>query len=335
VWYTYTETSWILQTTEFANINFDVTDKLNVEAGVVHFHDDEAYNTPVLGFAYAPNSPSYFTSDSHKWNSKLGVNYKITDHAMLYADWAQGFRPGGSNSGDPPGCYTSGVPSSTRPTRSTISRSAGRRPASTTAAVERCRLRHGLEGSAGAHLQRAGVSVLELQHQRGRRAHLRHGVEHRLQVNDNWSLQASANYTDSRVISTVTPDYQSYVGERLPFAPYFSWSWNARYEQPLSNNMRGYVQFDMAHKGDMWNGLNPNDVNTGLPRLLQPSYTIMNLRFGLNPANEQWLAEFYITNLTDKNAIVYSNTGNFDLRETTNEPRVFGLRLNYRWGKGT
>ena len=30
----------ILQTTEFANINFDVTDKLNVEAGVVHFHDD-------------------------------------------------------------------------------------------------------------------------------------------------------------------------------------------------------------------------------------------------------------------------------------------------------
>ena len=43
--------------------------------------------------------------------------------------------------------------------------------------------------------------------------------------------------------------------------------------------------------------------------------------------------EFYITNLADKNAIVYSNTGNFDLRLTTNEPRVFGLRLSYRFGK--
>ena len=59
----------------------------------------------------------------------------------------------------------------------------------------------------------------------------------------------------------------------------------------------------------------------------------MNLRFGLTPASGNWLVEFYITNLTDKNAIVYSNTGNFDLRLTTNEPRVFGLRVNYRWGK--
>ncbi len=61
----------------------------------------------------------------------------------------------------------------------------------------------------------------------------------------------------------------------------------------------------------------------------------MNLRFGLNPKGGHWLTEFYITNLTDKNAIVYTNTGNFDLRQTTNEPRVFGVRLNYRFGKET
>ncbi len=38
VWYTYTETSHDLETSEFANISFDVTDKLNVEAGAVYFH---------------------------------------------------------------------------------------------------------------------------------------------------------------------------------------------------------------------------------------------------------------------------------------------------------
>jgi iron complex outermembrane receptor protein len=154
-------------------------------------------------------------------------------------------------------------------------------------------------------------------------------------VNDNLSLQASINYTDPRIVSAVNPSYQAYVGERLPFAPYFSWSWNARYEQPLPRRLRGYAQFDMAHKGDMWNNLNPEDKNTGLPRVLQPSYTLMNLRFGLMPAEGQWLVEFYIQNLTDKNAIIYSNTGNFDLRLTTNEPRVYGLRLNYRIGKET
>jgi hypothetical protein len=29
----------------------------------------------------------------------------------------------------------------------------------------------------------------------------------------------------------------------------------------------------------------------------------------------------------------YTNEGNFDLRQTVNEPRVFGARLTYRGGK--
>src|SRR5262249_31203845 len=145
-------------------------------------------------------------------------------------------------------------------------------------------------------------------------------------------FQAAINYTDAHVVSTDNPANQVYVGERLPFSPYFSWSFNARYDRPLMGETRGYVQFDMAHKGDMYNGLNPNDVNTGLPRILQPSYSIMNLRFGLAAPGDTLLAELYVTNLADKNAIIYSNTGNFDLRLTTNEPRVYGLRLSYRWG---
>jgi len=93
-----------------------------------------------------------------------------------------------------------------------------------------------------------------------------------------------------------------------------------------------YAQFDMAHKGDMWNDLHVEGAH-GFPRILQPGYNVANLRVGLNPADSRWLAELFITNVADKNAIVYSNTFNFDLRETTNEPRVVGLRLNYRFGK--
>lgn len=124
------------------------------------------------------------------------------------------------------------------------------------------------------------------------------------------------------------------MGERLPFVPYFSYSFNVRYEQPLGSTLRGYAQFDLAHKGNMWNDLHVEGSN-GIPRILQPSYTIMNLRLGLNPEGGRWLAELYVTNLADKNAIVWSDTGNFDLRETTNEPRVIGLRVNYRFGKET
>ena len=69
--------------------------------------------------------------------------------------------------------------------------------------------------------------------------------------------------------------------------------------------------------------------------MLQSAYSLMNLRLGLNPGNGRWLAELYCENLADKNAIIYTNTGNFDLRQTTNQPRTIGLRLNYRFGKET
>jgi outer membrane receptor protein involved in Fe transport len=335
VWYAYTETSDILETTEFANINFDVTDKLNVEVGVSHFHDNESYDTPILGFAYGPNSPSDYSSTSHKWDGKAGVSYKLSHQAMVYADWSQGFRPGGSNTGLPSDCYASGVTQSYNP--DTLNNyELGWKTTS---------LGHRLLWDGAAYymdwkdlqalIYDASVCPSSAYNINVGEARI-YGAESNIDfvINDNWSLQASADYTDASVISAASPNYESYVGERLPFAPYFNWSWNARYERPLSRALHGYLQFDMAHKGDMYNGLNPDDENSGLPRILQPPYTIMNLRVGVHPTDsERWLVELYCTNLTDKNAIVYSNTGNFDLRETTNEPRVFGVRLSYRFNQ--
>jgi outer membrane receptor protein involved in Fe transport len=335
VWYTYVETSHILQTSEFLNINFDVTDKLNVEAGAVHFKSEQSYDTTIFGFAYAPNLPSYYGNTETKWNGKAGISYHVTDHAMVYADWAQGFRPGGSNSGAPPLCYNNGVPQLYNPDTLNNYEIGWK-----TTSPENHLLWNGAVyymdwKDLQAYIYDALVCAVQSYNVNVGDARI-YGAETNIayQVTDHLMLQASANYTQGSVISAASPSYDPYVGERLPFSPYFNWSWNARYEHPLGADLRGYLQFDMAHKGDMYNGLNPNDKNTGLPRILQPAYTLMNLRLGLNPPGGKWLAEFYITNLTDKNAIVYSNTGNFDLRLTTNEPRVYGLRLSYRWGKG-
>jgi len=82
----------------------------------------------------------------------------------------------------------------------------------------------------------------------------------------------------------------------------------------------------------MWNDLR-SQTSDGFPRILQPGYTVMNFRAGINRRNSEWGAELYITNFLNKNAIVYSNTGNFDVRQTVNEPRVIGVRLNYRFGR--
>jgi iron complex outermembrane receptor protein len=334
-WYAYSTRSDYLQTTEFSNISFDVTNKLNIEAGVVHFHSDFRYYSPFGQFAYAATTPSLSVGSSQKWDTKFGINYKLTDKAMVYADFAQGFRDGGSNSGYPQSCYTKGVPQSYVP--DTLNNfEIGWKTA-------------GLNG----HLVWNGAAYLmnwkQLQtiiydvnicapssfYVNVGDARI-YGVESNIdyKVNQNWSMQAAGSYTDSHLISSPYATFEANVGERLPYVPYFSWSWNLRYEHPVAKNLRGYAQIDMAHKGDMWNDLHVAGSN-GIPRILQPSYSITNLRLGLNPDGGHWLTEFYITNLTDKNAIVYSNTGNFDLRQTTNEPRVFGMRLNYRFGKET
>jgi iron complex outermembrane receptor protein len=335
-WYAYTERSDYLQTSEFANISFDVTDKFSLEAGVVHFHSDSKTYTPFAQFAYYSSGPSTVTTDSHKWDKKFGLNYKISDNNMAYAVYSEGFRDGGSNAGAPTSCYGNGVPLTYTPDTlknyelglKTTSLQGHLVWNSSVYLMDWDDLQSLIYNPLVCPSSSYNINVGKARIYGGQ-------TQVTARLGDNWSVQAGASYNDSRVTSTVTPAYQAYVGERLPFAPYFSWTWNVRYEHPLSTSVRGYAQFDMADKGDMYNGLNPYDKNTNLPRILQPSYILMNLRMGLNPDTGHWLTEFYISNLANKNAIVYSNTGNFDVRLTTNEPRVFGLRVNYRFGKET
>jgi iron complex outermembrane receptor protein len=233
-WYAYVERSDQLQTTEFANISFDITDKLNVEAGTVHYKAYSKYTTPFVQFAYGPSpAPSISLSDSHKWDSKLGVNYKLTDHAMVYADFAQGFREGGSNVGDPAKCYATnpitgapGVPPNYTP--DTLNNfEVGWKTTS---------LNGHLLWNGAAYLMKwkqlqaliydAEVCASSSYNINVGDARI-YGMESNIdyKVNDNWSFQASGNYTDSRVTSAADVNYLPYVNERLPFAPYFSWSW--------------------------------------------------------------------------------------------------------------
>ncbi|HEY4446971.1 MAG TPA: TonB-dependent receptor, partial [Steroidobacteraceae bacterium] len=323
-----------LQTTEFININFDITSKLNVEAGTVHFHSDATYYSPYGQFSYSPTTPALSESTSHKWNSRFGINYKFTDKVLGYALFSQGFRDGGSNSGYDQSCYANGVPQTYVP--DTMNNyELGWKSTSlngrllwngATYLMDWKQFQTIIYDPSVCPPSSYYVNVGDARV---------YGVESNadFRVNENWQLQAAISYNDGRIIDSPYASFQEQIGERLPFSPYFSWSWNARYQHALGASLHGYVQFDMSHKGDMYNDLSPHSTFTGLPRVLQPGYTLMNLRIGLNPSGGHWLAELYCTNLADKNAIVYSNTGNYDLRLTTNEPRVIGLRLNYRLGK--
>jgi len=332
-WYSYMTRSDYLQSTEFANISFDVTDHLNIEAGVVHFHSDFTYYSPFGQFAYQPTSPTLDEGSSHKWNSKFGINYKVTDRALLYATFSQGFRDGGANSGFPQQCYNNGVPQKYVP--DTMN--------NYELGWKTTNLNGRLIWNGATYLMDwkdyqtiiYDVDVCPSSSYYVNVGDARiYGVESNIDwsLSEHWHMQAAVSYNDAHLITSKYSQFDANVGERLPYSPYFSWSGNIRYQTPLGQALSGYAQFDIAHKGDMWNDLHVEGSN-GFPRILQPDYSIMNFRIGLNPSGGHWLAELFVTNLANKNAIIYSNTGNFDLRQTVNEPRVYGIRLNYRFGK--
>ena len=339
-WYAYTSRYDYLQMTEFLNVTFDLTKRLKLEAGAVHF--ESHFNDWVNG-GYSPMPRRMVLSQgpggSEKWDFKGGMSYKATDELLLYIDAAQGFRDGGVNSGLPNTCVKNGVPTQYKPDTLT-------------------NYEVGWKSTLlDKHLQWNGAFYLmpwknyqsllfdpnvcatsSFDANIGNAKIYGTETEIKYSPNSRLSMDVSLSYNDSRIISDIYytgvpgAGFDVRPGERLPYVPYFNWSGNARYEAPIMDALHWYTQYDIAHKGDMFNNLQASGSN-GLPYVLQPGYSIMNLRFGLTRPDQGWTTELYITNLTNKNAVIYTNEGNFDLRQTVNEPRVFGARLTYRFGK--
>jgi outer membrane receptor protein involved in Fe transport len=334
-WYSYQSRSDYLQVTEFTNETFDITPRLHLEAGTVHFHSTFNNEQSYGGFWYGPASAAPAPGSSNKWNSKFGLSYNVLDSLLVYADAAQGFRDGGANIGVPQSCVKAGAEETFTPDTLTNYELGWK-----SSMLDR----HLTWDGAFYYMPWKNLQTLVFDPAVCAAASYTanigdariYGMESdiKYQANAFLSMEYSASYNDSRVTSDTyeNANFQVQPGERLPYVPYFNWSGNVRYEKPVADALHGYIQYDLAHKGDMWNDLQTNGSN-GLPRVLQPGYTIMNLRIGLNQTAEHWLTELYITNLTNKNAVIYTNEGNFDLRETVNEPRVFGVRLSYRFGK--
>jgi iron complex outermembrane recepter protein len=333
-WYSYVSTFDYLQYTEFADLSFDLSSRWNVEVGVQHFQSKFNGASEWAGYAWQPKVPSYYDGGSHKVNAKAGTNFKINKDLMVYAIFSQGFRDGGINAGIGASCTANGAPTYYKPDtlnnfevgwKSTLLN--GRMtwngavyympwkdyqtpvfdlaicPSTFNANI----------GNARIYGAESNVDVL---------------------VAEGLSVQASLSYDDSKLTSDsyLNSNYIVTPGERLPYVPYFNYSANARYQRPVSASLRGYVQYDIAHKGDMWSDLRVVDPH-GFARTLQPSYEISNLRLGLEAPSGRWTTEFYVSNLWNTNAVIFTNTGNYDHRQTTNQPRVLGLRANYRFGK--
>jgi len=91
----------ITQLSEFAEATVHPFAGLSVTGGARHYHYDKTVRGQVLqtsfltgSFAGPLTSSNVSTSG---WVGKVNVSYKANDNILAYAQWAQGFRPGGAN----------------------------------------------------------------------------------------------------------------------------------------------------------------------------------------------------------------------------------------------
>jgi outer membrane receptor protein involved in Fe transport len=313
------------QVTEFGDLTFDLDPHWSVEGGIQHYHSSVS-ETDTAGYYYTQNVPILRSDASNRTNFKAGVNFKPTGRELLYFSFAQGYRDGGFN-------YISqydnpAYPRYFKPDHldnyelGNKSEFLGGRLVWNSALY----YMRWTDYQVSVNVPQAPFSL----HANAGDARI-YGLESSVEVRpvEGLTLSFDGNYNDARITSD---EYQSTVytvipGERLPEAPYFNYNATARYERPINPQLRAYTQFDLAHKGDMWNDLREDT------RALQPAYTICNVRAGLGKPVGGWTAEAYVTNVSNRRAVIFANYTGYSHTDIPNEPRVFGLRLSYRWGK--
>ncbi|MGH8170008.1 MAG: TonB-dependent receptor [Steroidobacteraceae bacterium] len=339
-WYSSLNRNDSLNTAEFADVTLDLTKRWSLEGGLRYFNWTYSSSDQWAGFFYAPKTPSGLASASgHKLSGKASLSFKATPNVLLYGTFSQGYRQGGTNAGAASSCYQKGVPLTYEP--DTLNNF----EVGWKSGLLEGRMRW---NGALYYMRWNGYqapifddSICPTTFNANFGTARIYGAETNVayRITEGLTLQATANYNDSRLTS-VQPNFSGVLtqmilpNETLPFVPYFSYSANVRYDHSLGGALSGFIEYDIAHKGDRWSDLralaNPAlGARSGSARVLEPEYNISNIRLGIESPEGAWTLEGYVTNLANTDAIILVNTGNYDRRETTNEPRVIGVHVSY------
>lgn len=182
---------------------------------------------------------------------------------------------------------------------------------------------------------------------------------------DNLVISGAFSFIDTELtsINNELAGIAPAVGSKLPYSAEFSGNLRAEYFYQIDKDMTGYVNASISYTGErlasmtmdayvledatnlvygtgsglsiekeaeVYSGVNYQDSNGQTfagGRYVQDSYVLANLSFGVT--NDEWKAELFIDNLTDKSAILYIDTQQFTPKVVTNRPRTIGFRFSY------
>jgi outer membrane receptor protein involved in Fe transport len=290
------------QTAGFGELSWDVTPRLNLTAGTRYYRytKDIVGQTPIgnilIGAVVTPPTPA--SSDESGFVSKLNGSFKINDRVMVYAQAAEGFRPGGVN-------QVLGLPQALAPYQSddlmnyelgVKSALFSRRLLLNVAAFD---IDWDNIQTTGRSASQAFVFITN-----AGSASVR-GLEAEMTARpfNSLTLAVNATYTDAKLSENQTNSQVVAPGlkdDRIPFIPTFQAGLTAQYERPLRGNLSGFARIDARRVGSSLSDFRPGATFT---RRID-SYELVNLRFGVDAQDDRWGAYVYVNNVLDETAIL-------------------------------
>jgi len=274
-----------------------------------------------LSVQYGPNNPNGYP-DKAETDGVIGkatLSWNPTEDTMYYVTWSEGFRPGLLNrpAGVSSGSYT--IPAVTD-TDEVTNFEFGWKATLMDGALR-------FNGSAfmvdvtGLQSTIFDAAIVNLFFSDNAADAEITGVEGDFVyvTGNGLTLSGAFSILDSEIVKNLVPATGDIVvGDSLAFAPEYQANLAARKEWGLSSGNTGHWQAQMTISDSSYSDImQPN-------RAVQDAYSLFNLRAGVS--NDEWMAELYLDNVTDKRADI-SNTFIFD-RERVGivKPRTLGIR---------
>jgi iron complex outermembrane receptor protein len=310
----------------FGEVTWSATSKLDLTFGLRQFHFDYRATDFATGTVFGSSPWATVSASETNHVVKYRVSYKLSEDNLVYAQAAQGYRPGG-----PLGGYVSedvtelkALGYGTPPTQYVSDKVWDYEVGSKNAFLDgKVTLNGDIYYINWQDIQIAlnlpdGTQIIS---NAGNAVSKGAELEAALHPLTGLDLRASAAFTDATFSQTLA-DIETVAGGRVPDVPRWTYSFSPVYTHDLGGNVTGYARGDLTHVGSRTNDLPGAEAGT---LIVESSYTTLNVRLGARFSG--WETSFFVNNVTDVKGIL-NTVASFRTYEAFTTPRTIGVHVS-------
>jgi iron complex outermembrane receptor protein len=336
--HTRVDTSYVQTTNSYAafgQAGYAITPKLKLTGGLRFTRDEKRYTYDAVdlnpfGDSSLPPTAGFVQNHVNQSNlsGKVGLDYKLTDDAMVYASYSRGYKAGGFKAaiafnpdettpfrGETVDAYEAGVKTTWLDGKLTLN------------AAGYYNKWHNFQASVT--IIENGVSVITLANAGDARTY---GFEAEADYKPtrNLSLRVTGNWLSSKITKFNTqPGSDDFTGNQLANAPKLTLDGQARWETPIGNDHVGvYILGDASYRSKTYFSLANRGQNS------QAGYWLLNGRIGVHDRNDKWEVAVFGKNILNKLYISqsYDNWGGaFPSSNYLGDPATYGVQVTFRY----